>query len=141
MVIIRSPPPFHLQNDISFTKVDTIPNVWKLCLAWRYVKTLKNFENSFYLDSLIDKPTCYKSINPACIDLILANKKNDFMKLATFEIGISDHHKLITTVLRKIIGKDSSKMIFYRGFKAFDQKKFQTELKVILLEAAPHRCS
>ena len=39
------------------------------------------------------------------------------MKLSTFEIGLSDHHKLLTTVLRKIIGKDSSKRIFYREFK------------------------
>ena len=26
-------------------------------------------------ESLIDLPTCYKSINPTCIDLILTNKK------------------------------------------------------------------
>ena len=64
---------------------------------------------SFDLDSLIDLPTCYKSINSTCIDFILTNKKNHFMKFATFETGLSDHHKLTTTILRKTISKGNSK--------------------------------
>ena len=64
---------------------------------------------SFDLESLIDSPTCYESINITCIDLILTNKKNHFMKSATFETGLSDHHKLITTILRKTISKGNSK--------------------------------
>ena len=64
---------------------------------------------SFDLESLIDPPTCYKSINPTCIDLILTNKKNHFMKSAMFETGLSDHHKLIATILRKTICKGYSK--------------------------------
>ena len=87
---------------------------------------------SFDLERLIDSPTCYKSINPTCIDLILTNKKNHFMKFATFETGLSDHHKLITTILRKTISKGNSKKMFYRDYKRFDQKKFETELKLKL---------
>ena len=91
---------------------------------------LKNFMCSFDLESLINSPTCYKSTNPSCIDLILTNKKNHFMKSATFETGLSDHHKLITTILRKTISKGNSKKMFYRDYKRFDQKKFETELKL-----------
>ena len=36
---------------------------------------LKNFMCSFDLDSLIDLPTCYKSKNPTCTDLILIKKR------------------------------------------------------------------
>ena len=93
---------------------------------------LKNFMFSFDLKSLIDSPTCYKSINPACIDLILTNKKNYFMKSATFETGLSDHHKLTTTTLRKTISKGNSKKMFYRDYKRFDQKKFEIVLKIEL---------
>ena len=75
---------------------------------------LKNFTCSFDLESLINSPNCYKSTNPSCIDLILTNKKNHFMKSARFETGLSDHHKLITTILRKAISKDNSKKMFYR---------------------------
>ena len=91
--------------------------------------SLKNFMCSFDLESLINSPTCYKSTNPSCIDLILTNKKNHFMKSTTFETGLSDHHKLITTILRKTISKGNSKKMFYRDYKRFDQKKFETELK------------
>ena len=94
---------------------------------------LKNFMCSFDLESLINSPTCYKSTNPSCIDLILTNKKNHFMKSATFETGLSDHHKLITTILRKTISKGNSKKMFYRDYKRFDQKKFETELKFKLI--------
>ena len=72
---------------------------------------LKNFMCSFDLDSLIDSPTCYKLINPTCINLILVNKKNHFMKSTTFETNLSDHHKLRTTIFRKTISKGHSKKI------------------------------
>ena len=88
--------------------------------------------STFDLESLINSPTCYKSINPTCIDLILTNKKKHFMKSATFETGLSDHHRLITTILRKTISKGNSKKMFYRDYKRFDQKKFEAELKLRL---------
>ena len=81
---------------------------------------LKNFMCSFDLESLINSLTCYKSTNPSCIDLILINKKNHFMKSAKFETGLFDHHKLITTILRKTISKGNSKKMFYRDYKRFD---------------------
>ena len=87
---------------------------------------------SFDLESLIDSPTCYESINITCIDLILTNKKNHFMKSVTFETGLCDHHKLITTILRKAISKGNLKKMFYRDYKRFDQKKFENELKLKL---------
>ena len=64
---------------------------------------------SFDLASLIDFTTCYKSINPTCIDLILTNKKNHFMKSTTFETNLPDHHKLATTILRKTISEGKSR--------------------------------
>ena len=93
---------------------------------------LKNFICSFDLESLIDSPTSYKSVNPTCTDLIRTNKKNHFMKSATFKTGLSYHHKLTTTILRKTISKGNSKKLFYRDYKKFDQKKFETELKLKL---------
>ena len=54
------------------------------------------------------------------------------MKSTTFETGLSDRHKLIITILRKTISKRNSKKMFYRDYKRFDQKKFETELKLKL---------
>ena len=39
------------------------------------------------------------------------------MKSTTFETGISDFHKLTTTILRKTISKGNAKKIFYRDKK------------------------
>ena len=50
----------------------------------------------------------------------------------TFETGLSDHRKLIATTLRKTISNGKSKKMFYRDYKGFDQKKFETELKLKL---------
>ena len=54
------------------------------------------------------------------------------MKAAMFETGLYDHHKLITTILRKTISKRNSKKMFYRDYKTFDQKRYETELKLKL---------
>ena len=97
---------------------------------------LKNFMCSFDLESLINSPTCYKSTNPTCIDLILTNKKNHFMKSATFETGLSDHHKLTATILRKTISKGSFKKMFYKGYKKLDST-FQAVLLEVLNKIAP----
>ena len=55
-------------------------------------KNLRLFVNIFNLDSLTNKPTCFQSANPTCIDLILTNKKNLFKNSNVLEVGISDHH-------------------------------------------------
>ena len=52
------------------------------------------------------------------------------MKSAKFEKGFSDHHNLITTILRKTISKGNSKKMSCRDYKRFDQKKFESELKL-----------
>ena len=87
---------------------------------------------SFSLDSFIDPPICYKPINPNYIELILINKKNHFIKLITSEIGLSHFHKLTATILTKAISKGNSKKRLYRDYTRFDQKKFETELKLKL---------
>ena len=54
-------------------------------------------------------PTCYQSNDPTCIDFILTNKKNLFKLSDTFETGLSDDHKLISTVLKSRGFKETSK--------------------------------
>ena len=51
------------------------------------------------------------------------------MKTPTFETGVSDHHKLIGTVLRSTFAKGKPKKMFYRCYRNFDNKKFEKELQ------------
>ena len=49
------------------------------------------------------------------------------MKSTTFETGMSDFHKLITTILRKTISNENAKKIFYRDHKAFDHNTLKRD--------------
>ena len=51
------------------------------------------------------------------------------MKSTTFETGMSDFHKLTTTILRKTTSKGNAKKISYRDYKAFDYNIFETRLR------------
>ena len=51
------------------------------------------------------------------------------MKSATFETGMSDFHKLTTTILRKTISKGNAKKNFYRDYKVFEHNTFETRLQ------------
>ena len=75
--------------------------------------------DNFNMSSFINEPLCFKSIiNPKCIDLILTNCKNhfmksrNFMKSSTFETGISDFHKLVTTTMKVNTSKQTKKRNF-----------------------------
>ena len=56
--------------------------------------------STFGMECLITKPTCFQSAKPNCIDLILTNKKELFKNSNVLEVGISDHHSFIVTVLK-----------------------------------------
>ena len=64
-------------------------------------ETIKDFCEIYNLKNLIKKPTCFKSVeNPTSIDLILTNKSNRFENSMAIEKGLSDHQKMIITVLK-----------------------------------------
>ena len=90
---------------------------------------LQDLMDAFCLENLIKEPTCFKSTVPTTIDLIVTNQKSLFMKSSAYESGLSDIHKLTTTILRKSITKGNQRNILYRDYKLFDQKKFEDQLR------------
>ena len=50
---------------------------------------------------MMKEPTCYQSQNPNCIDYFLNNGKALFKHSETFETGLSNHHKQISTIMKK----------------------------------------
>ena len=84
--------------------------------------------NTFNLESLINKPTCFQSANLTHIDLILTNKKSLFKNSNVLEVRISDHHSFITTVLRTQAIKGNAKVKMCRGLKTFNTEFFKIEI-------------
>ena len=54
------------------------------------------------------------------------------MKSATFQTGLSDHHNLTPTIVRKTISKSNSEKLLCIDYKRFDQKKFETGMNLKL---------
>ena len=69
--------------------------------------------NTFDLECLIKKPTCFQSFKPRCIDLILTNKKELFKNNDFFEVGISDHHSFLVTASKSQLQKGNAKTKLY----------------------------
>ena len=110
-------------SDIAFTsKISNIPTFYRsthdnILLMGDFNMTPNNLKlseliNDHQLCTLISEPTCFKSINPTCVDNFLTNKTTRFMKTLTFETGVSDHHKLIGTMLRSTFVKRKPKKNF-----------------------------
>ena len=90
---------------------------------------LNNFVETFDLVNLITEPTCFKSPeNPSSIDVILTNKKKNFLKSGTYETGVSDHRKLIFIVMRSKLDHTVPKVVTYRDYKSIDNEKFSKDI-------------
>ena len=92
-------------------------------------KKFSDFCEMNKFEPLILKPTCFKGLLPSTIDPLLTNHKQSFMRSDVYETGISVHHKMIISVLRKILAKGKPKTVFYRCYKNFDQDSFDETLK------------
>ena len=75
-------------------------------------KHLEEILSLFNIKSLISSLTCFQSINPLCIDLILRNQEDLISNSNTCEVEISDQHNLVSTMLNKKISKGSTKTYF-----------------------------
>ena len=94
---------------------------------------MKDFCDLYELKNLIKVPTCFKSAeNPSSIDVILTNTKEMFQNSTAIETGISDHHKLVVTVMKIYSEKQKPITVNYRSYKNFEMFNFNDELKEAL---------
>ena len=80
------------------------------------------------LYSMINEPTCFKSREGKCIDLLLTNRKHCFQHTQTFETGISDHHVMIYTIFKTTFVKIPPKIVKYRCYKNFSMEIFLRDI-------------
>ena len=103
--------------EVSDIKLDTFCSIWNL-------------------KSLGKEPTCFKNPNnPSCIDLFLTSANRNFQKTQVFEVGLSDFHKLVVTVLKSTFPKSRPpppKIITYRSYKNFSNDLFRDDLNSLL---------
>ena len=72
--------------------------------------SLNEFCQTYSLESIVNKPTCFKNPkNPSCIDLMLTNRQERFLKGKTVETGLSDIHKITVSVFKNKLQKAKAK--------------------------------
>ena len=52
------------------------------------------------LENIVEKPTCFKYVDPTCIDLILTTDSGGLSNIKTNETGLSDFHAMVAMVVR-----------------------------------------
>ena len=91
------------------------------------------FCQMYNLVSIVNKPTCFKiPKNPSCIDLMLTNKQERFLKAETTETGLSDFHKMVVSVFKTSFKNQKPKIVTHRDYKRFDNEKFRESLVTYL---------
>ena len=94
---------------------------------------LSQFLSIYNAKNIVKSKTCFKSIeNPSCIDLFITNKPMSFQNTIAFCTGLSDHHRMVVTVLKASFKKNPPKTIFYRDYRKFDKNSFKSELKNLM---------
>ena len=92
-------------------------------------KNMSEFMGVYSLRHLVKQKTCFKNPeNPSCTDLILTNSPRSFQNSNVFEMGLSDFHKLTTTVLKKYFPKLKPKTVNYRDYRKFRNEEFRAQL-------------
>ena len=94
---------------------------------------MRNFCNSYSLNSLIKQPTCFKNPeNPSCTDLILTDRPRSFQSTCVLETGLSDFHRMTVSILTTHFRKLPPKVVTYRDIKKFENERFMDSLKLTL---------
>ena len=86
---------------------------------------------------LNNEPTCFQSHNLNCIDNILENRKTLFKTSKIFEIGLSDHHKLVSAIMTSGSFRDPLRKKICRYCQNFNLQCFNIALKTELLLILP----
>ena len=90
---------------------------------------MQEFCESYFLENMVKKPTCFKNpAKPTCIDLIITNKPGMFQNAKTYETGLSDFHKLVVSTMKLSYKKRPPRMIKYRDYKYFSNEHFKNSL-------------
>ena len=110
------------------SKYDNILNIGDLSTEMNEL-SLNEFCQTYNLESIVNKPTCFKNPkNPSCIDLMLTNKQERFLRTKTVETGLSDFHKMVVSVFKTSFKKKKSKIVTHLDYKRFDNEKLRESL-------------
>ena len=104
---------------VSFFLVISIWNITKIShpVMWSFMNS-ENFIN-------IVKGNIFFKGKGSCIDVILTNRRYSFRHISSSETCLSDHHHLISSMMKRAFEKEESKILINREYNNFNIKSFK----------------
>ena len=92
---------------------------------------VQELSDVFNFTNPIKQTTCFTptATHPSLIDIILTNRPRSFQSSLAIETGLSDHHKMVLTVLKCHFVRLQPTTIHYRDYKYFDPEAFIDDIK------------
>ena len=88
---------------------------------------LLSFMNNKKSINLVKWNTSFK-YKGSCIDLILTNRRHSFKHNSSTETGLSDHHHLISSMMKTTFEKEEPKTLVCRDYQNCSFNSFKSEL-------------
>ena len=85
-------------------------------------------DGCFGLYNIIDTPTCYKSVDPTLIGVILTSQRRRIAGTINVTTGISDFHNVVACSTKMHVPRNGNITITYRSYKHFNQDSFKHEI-------------
>ena len=89
---------------------------------------MTEFLDIYGMTNIVKTPTCFKSIVPTLIDVIIVNKPKRFNTVITFDCGLSDCHNMVCVSTKLHVPHNHRKVIHYRSYKKFNDDTFNDDL-------------
>ena len=86
-----------------------------------------SFMNNANFINLVKGNTYFKG-KRSCIDLILTNRRYSFKRASSTETDLSDHHHLISSMMKTTFEKEESTVLVHRDYENFNFNCFKSEL-------------
>ena len=98
---------------------------------------MKDFSLTYNCKNTIKNKTCYKNQeNPKCIDMIMTNMSKSFENSLAVEAGLSDDHKMCSTVLKVFSTKQRPHLFNIQVIRNFQMKLLSMISKIHFFNSA-----
>ena len=92
---------------------------------------LKNFMDIFDCQNMVRDPTCFAGNEPTSIHVIITNNGNKFAKTIACNTGLSDHHYMVASALKKHAPCVKNTDTTYRSYRNLNVDAFRQDVESI----------
>lgn len=97
---------------------------------------LSNILDVHGVKNLVNGPTCFKSVTPTSIDVVLTNVPKRIQNTVSIDVELSDFHHMVCWATKMSVPPKPERIVKYRSYKKFEESEYTKDLS-----AAPFHVS